>query len=335
MPGYLQNAKLAEEVLNKVRQKAICTNDIIPRDKMPFLYQDELTRYQAKFGKERIAKYLKYTEICNSLRDTVYQQVLEKKSFISPRTTACLALNQLGVGECQEFTMACAIEILRKNQTNFSVVILKGKQETAKIHYHHALLLVGKKLSRDYLTLSQFATLSDDVVVLDALRNHIGRANQYTKEQASYLAPFEYQEIFEISIFAKEHIISLDILDKQAKIILSTLKKQGIEPIRRQDFINEEKKSVRFKLNPSDSLPLKTSPVRIQKDSLRYLFHLDHHQKHATRCAQYYQQFLPKRESVSSCLFFSRNMEKTFADIRVQDLDIEQAPKFEPKIYDQ
>lgn len=245
---YAQNMEIAQIILNEVKETAVSSHDILSRVEFPFVGFVEMNQIQQKYGQDVLNLYLRYTAEIGKIRRTLDKLIDLDQELVpnsrqykkSPNVTAKLATHALGCGECDEFSTKVSFSLLERQYSNVGLLTIKGKPDLSighGVHYMHQVVILGldsenfvKHVQIGKLLTSFFRKLPKEIVVIDPLINHVGRAKDYLQDCHKYLTHYEYSSISNGISFPKEHLPDIAQINRQVEMLKEQVLSSGIKP---------------------------------------------------------------------------------------------------------
>ncbi len=247
MPStFEENLARARHLCEQIKQKTVCSNDIIPRTELPFFPEEITLEVRLRFGQKRYELHETYTGYLAILRTLLHAKA-KHEGMAAPNMSALLAITRLGVGECSELAYLAFYELIKNNHKDAVLIIIEGQPNLHPIHpapHRHCLVLLGG--CADTLTAGAdftcFNHLKDNIVVLDPYLNHVGRANQYLATQAAYLQPYAYHRIMKAERVTNIHCQNIKYLDTNLINLVNYAHEVGINVFDRSAFMRLPKR---------------------------------------------------------------------------------------------
>ncbi len=221
----------------QLQARITTSNSIIPRTELPGYTVTDIPRLKQKYGHVRFAEYERYSHLLNHLRAQT-SDLTDRLHLPCPRTAALLAITHFGMGECHEISTAIFFELLKQGYHDCAMVCIQSDPYQSTIHprpFLHLFVLVGAGIAsklRNGCDFSAIDELAEDVIIMDGLLNHVGRANQYRSAQHTYLQQFNYNKIHALDLATQQHVQNLPIISQSVQILIDALAKQAIRPFK-------------------------------------------------------------------------------------------------------
>jgi hypothetical protein len=177
MNTYSENIFLAHNLLQKVKQQTISSNDIIPKVTLPVLPADCIQNCMTHFGTEKMTAYLDNTSHSRYLRN-IFLEALQNRNLKYGMTAATLAVARSGTGEASELVNSIYVNLLKRSLQNFTIVYIESEPNQNLSHPHpfnHAFILLG---SASFLNENQ-----DIIARLHQNQHHLNSYNHYLELQ--------------------------------------------------------------------------------------------------------------------------------------------------------
>jgi hypothetical protein len=227
--SHQKNLAHAQGISDQIKQKTVCSEDIIPHIELPFIPFSINLEASLRFGKKRLNTYYEFAKQAGIIRTNLLAEA-ERQGLAVPQISAAIACTRLGIGECGELAQLAFLTLIKKNQSNVVLVGIEGSANLDPSHpkpHQHLLVLFGGEtitIKKD-TSLLDFNTLDDDVIVLDPYLNHVGQANQYLKEQSAYIATYAYNIIFHVDRVTENHHHNLQYIEGNVRTLLDYAKR--------------------------------------------------------------------------------------------------------------
>ena len=228
---YQENLILGRLTCSITKQKTLCTNDIIPRKYLPAFLPDSFDYIIKKFGHKRFNDYKEYLSYINRIKPLLWHAA-SQMSLPFPHETIALAMTELGVGESYELSTEVFFQILNSRADIALVKITGGCKEYKGVSetLMHSIILLG--LPPEYTFENEYlnglTTLPDEVVVIDTLLNHVGKANRYLTEKSSHMNLYVISRIHSVDIASQYHKDNYELIKHNASILVNFVYEQGI-----------------------------------------------------------------------------------------------------------
>ena len=237
MQSFHDNLQIAQEINEQVKGLTVCSNDIIPRNQLPWLTPAMIPSVKRQFGNNKIDTYMRHTEYMTEVRNLLTSESQSKGMPCATSSTA-IAIARLGAGECQELSTLALMKLITRGRRDVAFVAIMGKPNELKETRHpflHAFILLGidHTFSLKDGHIRQLNGLSDKVVILDPLLNHVGRAADYLKDQSQYLTIFGHNRVCAVDVVGQLHIDNFPIIEDNVRQLLAYAESKGILPFER------------------------------------------------------------------------------------------------------
>jgi len=216
---------LAQETLALVKAKVLSSQDILPKDIFPFHDPRHEPLYHLAFGK-KFKQVQKQQQLLSKAREFFHP--LAKKhlrhSFIS---SACIAISEFGVGECQEASTLAYWYLLQRGYKNVSIIGIESPPNPLERNNRqnvHCFLLLN--CPKDPVKLGELTHLNDlppHYLILDPFLNTITQAKNFLEEQKKYITVLNFQTIVAVQDL---HAVRTDII-REIKTNVSILLEQA------------------------------------------------------------------------------------------------------------
>ena len=171
----------------------VCSNDIIPRAKIPFIYNDQLEEYQRIFGEVRMQEMMAYFKKTAKIRELV-KNIPEEITY--PTTTKQVLITMFGVGECHEMASRVLVELIKNGYENSIHMVVTSRKVNAYTNkpYSHVFLILNHKdtidLNKDDNIMEFLSQESDQTIIIEPFLKILAYNNaQARKTLKEYLAP--------------------------------------------------------------------------------------------------------------------------------------------------
>ena len=238
MKSYDKNLKLAQTICDEIKTETVCSNDIIPRHQMPWLTQAMIPDVKQKFGSDKVDAYCRHLHYLNSVREMLAAES-ESKKMRGSQSSAAMGVAYLGVGECGELSTLAFMKLIARGRRDVAIVAVEGKKnklDPMNIPFYHAFILLGindMHCLQDCGDIQQLNALSNHIVILDPLLNHVGRAADYLKDQSPYLTVFGYYKVCFFQVVTQTHIDNYLLTEDNARQLLAYAETKGVLPFER------------------------------------------------------------------------------------------------------
>lgn len=219
---------LGQQILTRVKAKLLSSQDILPKDIFPFHDPSLEPFYHLAFGK-KFKQLQKQQHLLSKARE-IFHSLAKKHLRHSFVSSACVAISEFGVGECQEASTLAYWYLLQQGYKNVSVVAIESPPNPLERNHRqnvHCFLLLN--VPKDPLELGELQHLNHlppHYLILDPFLNTLTPAKNFLEEQKKYLQVLNFQTIAAVQDLHEvpTHIIheiktNVSILLEQAAIL--------------------------------------------------------------------------------------------------------------------
>lgn len=215
------NLQLAHSIKAYVKHRVVCSNDLIRRSILPDFLVHLIPFYRLIFGNELINSYLTFITLTKLIRVSIFNE--SKKMLMNAQiSTSSLAVTTFGVGECQEIATLCYNKLMTDSHSNVQFICISAPQTPDRdLPYMHCFVLIGNDelQLKSPCDISELNDLPDHIVALDAYLDYVGPANNYLRDQQTYLEQYQYNHIAVIDRPTSLHYENLPFIKENIEIL--------------------------------------------------------------------------------------------------------------------
>lgn len=216
---FEENIKIATKALQKIRNKNVSSNDIIPQVDLPMFELHMMPQNISKFGQNRVKLYEEHA-IASRIRYKFIEQA-DKLGFIGCHKLFSIssAAIDYGVGECQDLSVSVMLSLIEEGYKDFAIASFGAKPKKED----HCVLLWGYKdnmFPQTHFGIEELLKASKDLIIIDPLLDHVGRLCDYLDEQRPFL------KVHNLTLIT--HMMTIDEgIYSHSKMVLSKVKESA------------------------------------------------------------------------------------------------------------